>query len=102
MPRPSAAAMALTGAGQAGDLISDMMTVEKTLTRIIRRIPALAGAAQPFIDQMRDLGAAALADQAGGGIGTTTGLDASVPPPGAMGPGGMGAGPGIMPPMPMI
>lgn len=105
-PRPSAAAMSLTGAGPAGDLISDMMQLEQLVGRIIKRVPGLASVAQPFIDQMRDLGAASLADQAGGGIGSTNPEAAAPPPGGGMSPMGAGAGGGMgggmMPPMPLV
>lgn len=97
--------MALTGAGPAGSLAADMMALETLIRRISQKIPALSAIADPFIQQMRDLGAAAISDQSQGGIGAAN-LGAAAPPAGAMGPAGPGAGPagppGLMPPPPMM
>ncbi len=109
-PAPSPAAMELSGAGQSGSLIGDMMQLEQLVKRISQRLPALINVATPFIQQMRDLGAAAMADQTTGGMGATN-PEAAAPPPGAggmpMGPGGPGAGGGMpggmpIPPVPMV
>lgn len=102
MPAPSGGALSLTGALPTQSVISKMMMLEKLVMDISKDIPALTNAAAPFIAQMRDLGAAALADQSTGGIGATN-PEAAAPPPGMTPPpGGAGAGsPGMMPPMPL-
>lgn len=101
MPR-AGGALSLTGAMPTQSVISMMMTIEKLVGEVSKRIPGLANAAAPFIAQMRDLGAAGLADQTTGGPGATN-PEVSAPPPG-MSPGGAAAGGGgglPIPPPPM-
>ena len=100
MPRPSPAALELTGSSGAGSVIQSMMMIEPLIKKVSATIPALTNVANPFIQQMRSMGAAALADQAGGGMGATNPEVTAAPPmDGPM--GAPPAGGGIMPPPPM-
>lgn len=107
MPHPSPAILAMTGAGPAASLIDKMVALERMVEDVSKDLPELRNTFAPAIQQMRDLGAARLADQASGGMGATN-PDATAPPPGmaAGGPmSGAGAGAGGpigMPPPPMV
>jgi hypothetical protein len=116
MPRPSsssesAAGSALSAMGEQPTkiVVSGMAEIENILKRLTQYVPGLADTAAPFVAQMRDLGAGALASLVQGGIGTPN-LGAGAPPPMPGGgaapagpapmPGG-GAGLPMMPPPPM-
>lgn len=103
MPRPSPAVLAMTGAGPAANLIDKMVALERLVEDISRDLPELRNTFAPGIQQMRDLGAARLADQAGGGMGATN-PDMTAPPPGLPAGGGAAGGgmPMGMPPPPMV
>lgn len=106
MPAPGSrsgvgAGIAASGASNSAGLIQDMMLLEKLVGRISKKLPALTNVASPFIQQMRDLGAAALADQSTGGMGATN-PEAMAPPPMEGAPAGPGAAAGMMPPPPPV
>lgn len=98
--------LAMLGGQPAVEVLQGMAAIEDQIQKISKHIPSFATAANPFIIQMKDLAAAALADLAQGGTGAVSlGADAAPPPmPGAapaappMG-GPMGAA-GPMPPLP--
>jgi hypothetical protein len=100
------AAVAVLGAQPTRVVIEGMANIENEIKRISRFVPGLADAAAPFIAQLRDMGAGALANLAQGGIGAAeSGAGAPPPVPGGApepaGPGGGGAGMPMMPPPPM-
>lgn len=104
MPRPSAAAMSLTGAGPTANLGMKMMALEKLAAEVSKEIPELANLFGPAIELMRDLGAARMASHVSGGVGATNPEAAASPMGGAaVAPIGPGAGGGMpIPPVPMI
>ena len=107
-------ALSVMGMQPVRQLVAKMATLESIVKDLSILVPALSTAAAPFIAQMRDLGMAALADMAQGGVGGAelgTGapppmMPGSQPPPmmGGGAPGGMGPGAGVpgMPPPPPI
>ena len=106
-------ALSVMGMQPIMKVVSGMAELEKLVKDLSLVIPAISTAAAPFIAQMRDLGAAALADMAQGGTGGVD-LGTGAPPPmmpgsgpapgmgGGMAPGMMGGGEGpmMMPPPP--
>lgn len=102
MPRPGGGALTLTGALGKQSLMSKMMMLETLVNDIGRELPETANAFAPAIQMMRDLGAARLADQSGGGPGASNPEAAAIPggPAGMPGAAPPAAGAGMMPPPP--
>lgn len=98
-------ALAMMGAKPSVILLNGMATIEQQVQAMSQHLPGFIDIAQAFIDQMKVLGMARIAEMANGGTGGLPGM-AGAPPPlpggGGMAPGmGMGAGMPMMPPPPV-
>ena len=108
-PGAASAAASLAGANPVREVTEAMATIEMMVKQMSKHVPAIVQVAQPFIQQMRDVGMAGLANLSQGGTGSVDmGGAGAMPPPGmagaggpmappAGGPGGGMAGPPIMP-----
>lgn len=107
-PGASATAASLAGANPVREVTEAMATIEMMVKQMSKHVPAIVQVAQPFIQQMRDVGMAGLANLSQGGTGSVDmGGAGAMPPPGMAGgmgmappagaPGGAAAGPSIMP-----
>jgi len=89
----------LTGTGNIQSIMMKMKKFEDDVHQLVQALPGLANVAEQFVTQMRSMGAAALASQAEGGLGSAA--DSGTPAPMAGGGPGPGAGaPPMMPPPP--
>lgn len=91
--------IALSGTGNIQSIMMKMKKFEDDVHSLVQSLPGLANVAEQFVTQMRSMGAAALASQAEGGLGSAA--DAGTPAPMAGAGPGPGAGaPPMMPPPP--
>lgn len=105
MPKPSAgasaAAMAAVGQNPAREVVESMAEIENAIKRISKHVPAINQIAQPFIQQMRDVGMAGVANLAQGGTGSVDMMGSGAAPPPGMPQGVQGVSSAGSPLMPM-